>query len=170
MSAVDELKTVVDAARKTEVDGRKFYGDTAAKSRNPLAKRMFQSLADAEGQHLEFIDQLVRGQFKAPAYDRDFARRLATVFSAMPESTRSQAAGTPDDIAALELGIELEDRSMAFYRKWAETAKSEPVRKFCARLRVEEEEHWRILQSTKDYLGDTGNWFMAQERWSFDGG
>ena len=170
MADPKELKTVVDAARKTEKDGRKFYADTAAKSRNPLAKRMFESLAQAEAKHLEFIDQLTKGQFSSPAYDRAFARGLGTVFSGMPQSVRSQAAATPDDIAALDLGIEMEDKSMAFYRKWAEKSADQQVRSFCARLGAEEEDHWRILQSTREYLGETGNWFMAQERWSFDGG
>ncbi len=37
------------------------------------------------------------------------------------------------------------------------------------RLAAEEEAHWKLLRSTLDYLDETGNWFMAQERWSFDG-
>lgn len=170
MSAEEELQTVVDVARKTEMDGRKFYAETAAKTANPLAKRMFESLVAAEQEHLKFIDQLAKGEFRAEAYNHEFSRSLATVFSNVGGDVKAQTESTDDDIAALDFAIDLEDKSMAFYRRWAETGTDETVRKFCARMRDEEEDHWRILQSTKDYLGDTGNWFMVQEGWSFDGG
>jgi rubrerythrin len=170
MSAETELNTVVDTARKTEMDGRKFYADIAARSANPLAKRMFESLAEAEEKHLEFIEALAKGEFAAGPYNQDLSRRLATVFSSLSDGIKSQAKSTEDDIAALDVGIEMEDKSMAFYREWSEKASDEGVRKFCDRLRAEEEDHWRILQSTREYLGETGNWFMVQEGWSFDGG
>ena len=170
MSAEEELQTVVDAARKTEMDGRKFYAGTAAKTANPLAKRMFESLVAAEEEHLKFIEQLAAGEFKASPYKGEFARRLATVFSELGDEVKSRTASVEDDVKALDFAIDMEDKSMAFYRKWAETGSDEVVRKFCARMRDEEEDHWRILQSTRDYLDDTGNWFMVQEGWSFDGG
>jgi rubrerythrin len=170
MSAAEELSTVVDTARKTEMDGRKFYVQTAAGTENPLARRMFESLAAAEEHHLALIDKLAAGEFEAPAYDHDFYRNLTTLFSEVGGDVKPLAASTPDDIAALDIAIEMEDKSMAFYRKWAETGAEDQVRKFCARMYAEEEDHWRILQSTKDYLDSTGNWFMVQEGWSFDGG
>jgi len=165
-----ELSTVVDTARKTEMDGRKFYARTAEKTSNPLARKMFESLVAAEESHLRFIDELARGEFKAPPYDHEFSRHLTTVFSKAGGDVKSLAASTPDDIEALDIAIGMEDESMAFYRRYAETGVSEQVRDFCKRMYAEEQDHWRILQSTRDYLGDTGNWYMVQEGWSFDGG
>ncbi len=170
MSAEEELQRVVDAARKTEMDGREFYAQTAAKTANPLARRMFESLVAAEQEHLEFIDQLAAGEFKVLPYKGEFARNLATVFSDMGGDVKARTESIEDDIKALDFAIDMEDKSMAFYRRWAEKTSDGKIREFCARLRDEEQDHWRILQSTKDYLDDTGNWFMVQEGWSFDGG
>ena len=170
MSAKDDLQTVVETARKTEIDGKAFYAKSAAGTANPLAKKMFETLVLAEQKHLEFIDQLASGEFDAPDYDRHFSRNLATAFSEMPEGVKDQAGKTDDDIQALDVGIEMEDRSMAFYREWSEKASDELVRRFCARMYAEEEDHWRTLQNTRSYLADTGNWYMVQEGWSFDGG
>ena len=170
MSADEELSAVVDTARKTEMDGRKFYARTAEKTQNPLAKKMFESLVVAEGHHLKLIDDLARGEFEAPDYNYDFSRSLTTVFSEVGGDVKPLAGSTPDDIEALDIAIDLEDKAMAFYRQYAETGVGDQVRAFCKRMYAEEEDHWRILQSTKDYLGDTGNWYMAQEGWSFDGG
>ncbi len=170
MSADEGLSSVVDTARKTEMDGRKFYAQTAQKTHNPLAKKMFQSLVAAEEQHLKFIDDLAKGEYQAPAYDRDFSRHLTTIFSEVGGDVKSLSDSTDGDVEALEIAIGMEDKAMTFYRQYADTGVSEQVREFCKRMYAEEEDHWRVLQSTKDYLGDTGNWYMAQEGWSFDGG
>ncbi len=170
MSAAEELSTVIDTARKTEMDGRKFYAETAASTENPLARRMFESLAAAEKKHLELIEKLAAGEFDAPPYDHDFSRNLTTLFSEVGGNVKPLAGKSADDIAALDIAIEMEDKSMVFYRQWAEKVAADQVRKFCARMYAEEEDHWRILQSTRDYLDTTGNWFMVQEGWSFDGG
>jgi rubrerythrin len=170
MRTREELNAVIDVARKTEIDGRKFYAETAARTQNPLARKMFESLVTAEEKHLKLIEQLARGEFDSDPYNHEFRKHLTTLFSGMPSEVKDQAGKTDDDIAALDFAIDLEDKSMAFYREWAEKASDEQVKAFCARMRDEEEDHWNVLQSTKEYLGETGNWFMVQEGWSFDGG
>ncbi len=165
-----ELRTILETARHTEQDGKQFYGGAAAKTSNPLARKMFDYLAEAEQKHIEFIEALAAGKLKVAPYAGEFAAALRNVFQDMPESLRSKAAGTPDDIQALKVGIEMEDKSLAFYRTWAKKAASGEARTLCERLAAEEEDHWRILSGTLEYLENTGNWFMVQERWSFDGG
>ncbi|HOX05970.1 MAG TPA: ferritin family protein [Planctomycetota bacterium] len=165
-----EIKTILETARNTERDGKKFYEEAAAKTSNPLAAKMFESLAEAEEKHIEIIDALAAGRLRITAYSGEFAEALRNVFEDMPESVKARAASTPDDIEALKVGVEMEDKSLAFYRKWAKSAVSQEARKLCERLAAEEEDHWKILSGTIEYLEDSGNWFMAQEHWSFDGG
>jgi rubrerythrin len=165
-----ELVTILETARRTEQDGKKFYEAAAAKTANPLAAKMFESLAEAEDKHLEIIEALAAGRLRLTPYSGEFAEALRNVFEDMPESVKARAASTPDDVEALKVGIEMEDQSLAFYRQWAKKAVSLEARKLCERLAVEEEDHWKVLTGTLEYLEDTGNWFMAQEHWSFDGG
>src|SRR5512135_1073543 len=105
----DDAKTVVETARRTEIDGRKFYLEAAAKTANPLAKRMFESLAEAEEQHLKFIESLAAGALQFTPYAKgDLPGRLGNVFADLPESVRAAAAASPGDTEALKLGIEME--------------------------------------------------------------
>lgn len=168
--AAGELRTIVQTARATEKDGRKFYAAFAARTPNPLARRMFEGLAAAEEEHLRLIERLAAGEFKVPGRRDELLRRLANVFSDVPAAVRERAASAEGDTEALKVGLEMEDRSLAFYRKWAASAASQDARALCKRLAAEEESHWKLLRSTLDYLDETGNWFMVQERWSFDGG
>jgi rubrerythrin len=165
-----ELQTILETALRTEQDGKKFYAGAAAKSANPLAARMFESLAEAEDKHIEIIEALAAGRLRLTPYSGEFVETLRNVFEDMPEGLRAKAASTTDDVEALKVGIELEDQSLAFYRQWARKAASLEARKLCERLAAEEEDHWKVLTGTLEYLEDTGNWFMAQEHWSFDGG
>jgi rubrerythrin len=165
-----ELKTILDTALRTEQDGKKFYEETATKTANPLAAKMFESLAEAEEKHIEIIQSLAAGRLRITAYNGEFLEALHNVFEDMPDTIRERSASNPDDIEALKVGIEMEDKSLAFYRQWAKKAVSQEARKLCERLAAEEEDHWKILSGTVEYLEDTGNWFMAQEHWSFDGG
>jgi rubrerythrin len=166
----DELKTILETARQTEKDGQKFYEEAAAKTANPLAIRMFESLAEAEEKHLELIESLAAGEFRVMPYNGEFPETIKNVFADMPESLRAKAASNPSDVETLTLAIEMEDKSLAFYRNWAVKAASPDARKLCERLAAEEEDHWKILTSTLEYLDNTGNWFMVQEGWTFDGG
>lgn len=167
----DELRSIIATARGTERDGKKFYLALAAKTPNPLARRMFEGLAEAEGEHLKLIDKLAAGEFKPVAYKRGmFVRKLASVFAEMPESVRQQAKAVSSDTQALKVALEMEDKSLAFYREWAAKAVSKEARVLCERLAAEEEDHWKLLRGTLDYLNETGDWYMAQEHWSFDGG
>ena len=166
----DELKVIIETARQTEKDGKKFYEETAARTANPLAQKMFESLAEAEDQHLALIEGLAAGQLRLAPYNGEFPQALKNVFADMPESLRARAGSNPDDVEALNVAIEMEDQSLAFYRKWAREAASPDARKLCERLAAEEEDHWKVLTSTQEYLESTGNWFMVQEDWIFDGG
>jgi rubrerythrin len=170
MSTENELSLIVDTARKTELDGCNFYMEAAGKTSNLFAKKMFESLVAAEQDHLKMIDEMAKGQFKAPAYDRDFAKGLHTIFSELGGQVKSAKENTADDIQALDVAIGMEVDAMAFYNKYAQSSEDENVRSFCQRMHAEEEDHWRILQNTRDYLGNTGDWYMVQEGWGFDGG
>jgi len=169
-SKPDELRTILETARQTEKDGMKFYEEAAAKTANPLAIRMFESLAEAEEKHLALIESLAAGEFRVVPYNGEFPETVRNVFADMPESLRAKAVSNPGDIETLGLAVEMEDKSLAFYRAWAGKAAAPEARKLCERLAAEEEDHWKILTSTVEYLENTGNWFMVQESWTFDGG
>jgi len=53
-----EKQDIIRAAIQLELDGRKFYLGAAGGSSNDLARQMFESLADDELIHIEWIEKL----------------------------------------------------------------------------------------------------------------
>ena len=52
---------IIQAAIQLERDGRQFYLDVAEKSSSALARQMFESLADDEVRHIQWIEKLSTG-------------------------------------------------------------------------------------------------------------
>jgi len=75
-----------------------------------------------------------------------------------------------DDIKAVSVALGMEKKSVAAYDKWASEADDKDVRELCAKLADFERVHVKVLYNTVEYLEHTGDWFMQEEGWMFDGG
>jgi len=161
---------VVRAAVQLERDGRDFYLDVAKKASNEMSRRMFESLADDEALHIEWIENLAPGAKSAGAANRETYQRLCHIFAEVPESRKREAAGSGKDLEAIDLAVDREEQSRAAYAKWAQESDSDEVRRLCSMLADVERFHRELLENTKEYFQKPGDWFMQEERWMFDGG
>ena len=160
---------VVKTAIQLEMDGEKFYLDTASKTSSVLAKGMFESLAKDEQRHIEWIENFSPGGNTAESANRELYGRLSHIFAEVPEDTRMSAALSEDDIKAIDTAIGMEEKSLEAYEKWANEADSEDVRDLCNALAGQERFHRQVLENTKEYLDRTADWFMQEEQWNFEG-
>lgn len=160
---------VIKAAVQLERDGREFYLDLAKRASNRLSRRMFESLADDETRHIEWIENLSPGAKNAEAANRDIYGRLCHIFQEVPE-TEKQKAASQDDIKAVNLAVDMEEKSRLAYHRWMSESQSEEVRHLCKVLADAERFHRELLENTIEYLQRSGDWFMQEERWIFDGG
>ena len=64
----------------------------------------------------------------------------------------------------------MEEKSIAAYENWAEEAGDPEVAGVCRKIADIEKFHKTLLENTMQYLERTIDWFMQEERWSFDGG
>jgi rubrerythrin len=162
---------IVRAAIQLERDGRKFYRDVAANASSDLARQMFQSLADDELLHIEWIEKNIARpketgrNAKKRTYDR-----LRGIFADVPNSVRQEAASSEDDIKAMNAAIKMEEKSRSAYLKWAEESAADDLRAVCAMLADQESFHRKLLENTIQYFQSTADWFMQEEGWHFDGG
>jgi len=161
---------IVRAAIELENDGRKFYLDAAAKTDDAQTRRIFESLADDELHHLDWIKQNLPQTESAGELNRALYGRLRGIFAEPPEETRRRAAASADDIAVFKLGIEMEEKSRAAYMKWAEEGEDAEQRELCGKLADIERFHREVLEKTIEYLERTADWFMQEEHWNFEGG
>jgi len=167
----DEKQQIVHAAIQLERDGRKFYLDVAAKSSSEPVRQMFESLADDEVLHIEWIERTISpGKEIATTVKKKTYDRLRDIFADVPQSERQAFASSQDDVQAIRAAITMEEKSRTAYLKWAEEADSDKLRDLCKTLADQETFHRQLLENTIQYLEHTGDWFMVEEGWHFDGG
>ena len=160
-----DAKGAVAAAIKLEEDGRKFYLDSAAKTTSDLVRKMFESLAADETDHIDWIHTLAPGVESSLEANRALYAKLQGIFAGAPE-----AGGAESDSAAIDVAIGMEEKSAAAYAEWAAEGGSEEIRKLGAVLVGQERFHRQLLENMKEYLKSPGDWFLAEERWNFEGG
>ena len=151
---------IIRAAIQLEHDGHKFYLEAAAKTSNALARKMFESLADDEVRHIEWLEQLAPEEKTGEAVNKELYRRLSNIFADAPESMRRAAKVAQDDIDVIKLGVAMEAKSREAYLKWAEASEIEEVRSLCDVLAEAERFHRELLENTIEYLEHSIDWFL----------
>jgi len=153
------------AAIKLEEDGRRFYLDSAAKAGSEPVKQIFESLAADETDHIDWIHARNPGVDSSTDANRALYAKLKTVFSDAPTVEK-----TDSDISAIDVAIGMEEKAAAVYAEWAAEEDSEEIRKLGAVLVGQERFHRQLLENMKEYMDSSGDWFLAEERWNFEGG
>jgi rubrerythrin len=160
-----EGAAAVAAAIKLEEDGLKFYLDAAAKAASDPMKKMFESLAADETNHIDWIHARNPGVDSSTDANRALYAKLKTVFADAPAVEKADS-----DVAAIDVAIGMEEKSAALYAEWAAEGDSGEIRKLGAVLVGQERFHRQLLVNMKEYMESTGDWFLAEERWNFEGG
>ena len=163
----EERKRALKVAIETEEDGLDMYNAAAEKAENPIAKKMFEGLAEDEKHHLEMIKAIaeymgLEGMWQA-AREGTPTDRLETIFTKAREEVVEKEAPTADEFQALGRAMKFEKNGHDYYVEAAEKATDEDAKELFERLAQEEDEHYRILESTREYLDRTGEWFLSDE-------
>jgi rubrerythrin len=160
---------VLEMALKTETDAIAFYTEAARKTSYPAGKKMFQAITEDEKHHLDMIRQVVKG-LHITHRDVSPMKNVKTVFEAMKEDLMKKVQATADELEAFRIAMRMEKEGKALYEKALSHVKSDKEKTLLERLIREEEEHYAIFANTLQFLEDTGNWFMWEERGIVEGG
>ena len=163
---------ILSAALKLEEDGKGFYLSIAEKAPNEYAKKTFESFAADEENHIKWIRGLSEGPAEFESSSEALEKIYSTlqgIFSGIPEDMKGKLAAAPDDASQIDIAIGKEEESIKAYIEWAGSAEDEEVKDLFAVLVEIEKTHRDLLNNAKTYLNNTGDWFMTQEQWSFDG-
>lgn len=162
-------KEVARAAIQLETDGREMYLDMAKKSPNPETRKMFESLALDEADHIQWIKDVEPGVDVAETANRRLYARLRHIFADVPEASLRKIAASQGDVDAINFAIGIENKSIDAYEKWANEAENEEIRALCSVLVDVEHFHRQVLSNTLEYLEHSPDWFMQEEQWNFEG-
>jgi rubrerythrin len=159
----------LELAMKMETDAISFYTEAARKTRYPAGKKMFQTITEDEKRHLEMISQIIKG-LGVTHKEVSPLSNVKTVFAALKNEMMQKVEATTDELEAFKIAMKMEREGKAFYEKTLSQVKTEKEKALFERLIREEQQHYDIFSNTYQFLSDTGNWFMWEERGIVEGG
>jgi rubrerythrin len=129
---------------------------------------MFQSITQDEKRHLEMISQILKGM---QITDKDVSpmKTVKSVFETMKDEMMKKIEVTNDELEAFKVAMQMEKEGMEFYKKTLAVSTKEKERALLERLIQEEQQHYDIFANTYEFLADSGNWFMWEERGIVEG-
>ncbi len=158
----------LEMAMKMETDAISFYTEAARKTKYPAGKKMFLTITEDEKRHLQMISQIIKG-LNVTMKDVSPMKNVKTVFDAMKTEMMQKVEATTDEMEAFKIAMEMEKQGVELYKKTLAGAKQEKEKALLERLIQEEEQHYAIFANTYQFLADTGNWFLWQERGIVEG-
>ena len=108
-----DKQDIIQEAIQLERDGRQFYLDAAGKASSDLARQMFESLADDEVIHIEWINKLSVEEGTAKNVKRKTYERLRGIFtvtvtvgsSSPPSVGRPEPGRAPPQVSGFQSGF-----------------------------------------------------------------
>lgn len=159
MSDIEKAMALFDKAIETEQEGIKVYSEAAAKVKDPRAKEIFTTLAEAERGHIRTIE-------KAKAADLDtyskmnwkdnFATKLNQELVdigrlKIPDIT-DEMVNDATALDAINIGIQLEKDSIEFYDNARKQVTDIGVGNMFASLMSTERIHLFLLENHRDII------------------
>jgi rubrerythrin len=165
----------LEIALKMEKEGCEFYLKAGQKSQNQLGQKLFQSLADAELEHMEKIKKIhaaLIGAARWPEGETTFVKGKfpGTVFAEALKNLGRLVKATSDDLEALRMGMDLENKSLLFYLDRSGQAASSGERQFYKALVAEERGHYLLLSDSYEFLTDPQGYLVRKEHHGLDAG
>jgi len=158
----------LELAMKMEKDAIAFYAEAARKTKSPAGKKMFQTITEDEKQHLEMVSQIIKG-LNITHEDTSPMKKVKTVFESMKDEMMKKVVATADDLEAFKIAMNMEKEGLEFYKKTLAGSKKEKERALLEKLIHEEQQHYDMFANTYQFLANTGNWFMWEERGIVEG-
>ncbi|MBI4843660.1 MAG: ferritin family protein [Nitrospirae bacterium] len=152
----------VEIAIRMEKDAIDFYNEAAGRTKHPVGKKMFLTVAEDEKRHLAMLSDIFNG-VDAVIEEINPIENIRTVFSSMKDKMMERVEASDDELEAFMIAMRMEKEGIEFYRKAELGAGTVREKILFKRLTDEEGQHYTIFSETYSFLNDTGNWFMWDE-------
>ncbi len=152
-----------------------FYAEAAGKCGDSVGMETFKMLRDMEQKHLDRLNatyaDLSKGSGDVNAcrfYDFE-ALGGSEVMAKLKQKRESTSNACLDDVAAIESGMELENKGIEFFLARLKEAAESIERDFLTQMVAEERYHYIVLADLRFYYVDTEHWFMQKGKTGLDG-
>jgi rubrerythrin len=161
-----DLCGILAVGGQKERAARDFYLEASRRTSHPLGKQMFERLAGDEARHAQLLqgwanNGLCPVDANFPPVDKEWLNKArARIREAVKTDTT--------DMQAIELGQDMERKSIAFYQDCAAEVADVTAKDLFLRLKAEEDSHLAILTDLYDFMVNPGLWSVRDERANFD--
>jgi rubrerythrin len=169
------LMDAICAAIEIKGKMQALYAGAAGKCNDEVGTDTFTMLRDMETKHLERLRQIYADMQKdAQEVDSckfyDFGTLSRTqVMRRIAREKKAVSKACLDDVAAIETGLALENRSIEFFTDKLKQASTPIEREFLNHMIAEERSHYILLADLRFYYVDTEHWFMEKAKIDLDG-
>jgi rubrerythrin len=165
-SAKEQLE-ILRRAIAMEVEGERFFSEAAKRMKYPRTKDMFVSLAKQERRHVRVLEEELHrlergGTWISPSSVKGSADPDASVFR---DAERVSGPLDPKagELEVLKFGMEVERKSIDYYRSAGEEVGSPKAREVFNWLVGEEAGHLAILTAEHDVRSRSGFYYDSPE-------
>ena len=162
MSDIENVKDAIKTAIQMEKDGYSFYQKAAAQTSSDMGKSVFKSLAADELLHLEVFQKLFDEKIgEQEWYDLSNSSKKYADIPIFPTDLTKVEGANPDtnEIDALRIAMDSEQRAIDYYTKIREKTSDEEVNKILDEIINQEKNHYLILEGEFNHINSTGYWF-----------
>ena len=171
----DRSLQMLSEALELEKKGEAFYKEAVSTCQNDLGREIFRMLMKEEGLHMDRILKIYNSLKEGQTWSEEWKsikpghKDLRVLFREMASEHGTKITTNASDLDALNMGIDLEWRSIAFYKKNLTNAQGSIERDFIEQMIGEENGHHAVLSDMKLYLADPTGWFFEHEHTGLDG-
>ncbi|MGQ9859164.1 MAG: ferritin family protein [Thermodesulfobacteriota bacterium] len=173
MNTAERIQAL-EIAIENEAREAEFYRKHSERTNNILGKKMFISLAHDEREHMERIRALQKKLQERGHWPQDVpleieGTQVKEVLRSFVGAVEKLSQADRDDMDAVRIAIEFEQKGEAFYRDLAAKVEDSREKEFFALLASMEHDHLVSLKDTLEYFQNPEGWFAAKERHTIDG-
>ncbi len=164
----------MELAINNEKEEMAFYNGEAERSKNPIAKKLFKTLAEEEKEHMVRIGELHKRLRADESWPEDVPLEVSgtnvkVALSDFRRELTTTQEHDDDDIAALKKSIESERGAAKLYGDIAAACTNAMEATFFRFLSEIETEHMASLKDSLAYLEDPEGWLAQSEHAGLDG-
>ena len=151
---------IFEFAIQMERDGQDFYHQLASKATHTSIKNILNMLADDEFKHQEAIEKARTSSFVMP--ETGVLDHAKNVFRQM-QDFGGQFDFSGDEEALYRQAMELENKSIAFYKDKADQVSTPEQKALFLKLVEEEKKHFTLLNNLVNFVAAPKNWLEDAE-------
>jgi len=170
MDKISSVKFAMDNEQRE----KDYYLKEAARSKNPVVKRLLETLAEEEEDHKRWIEKLHSKLLSDGAWPEDVNLEMkdsnvTEELKKLDYKAEATKAHDDSDLAALKAAVQFEKDAADFYSELVKKCENPREKEFFSFLAKIEHDHQLSIEDSLSYLKDPEAWFDASERHGLDG-